>query len=214
VKSLIKNNKYLHSFAWIISIAFAIQPVHADQLVSAYELLFDEQEAGTDVYSVRFVVTDRYIRINEPDDDSGYVLYDDNDKKIYSVSHYDNSTLVILARDVFNYRAVSKQDKNDVFVDIQLVPGLLPKVTEILRKYQTVVAGQQVITLKNTPEEYQTTCFLYDQVFNDGMYYDKGLPIQEWHSNGRKRILTSYKKIDVSSELFERTEDYREYSLD
>ena len=234
------KDKYLRFFAILIVTICLAKTVYADEKVSAYELLYDEQETGTDVYAVRFTVTDRYIRIDDLSDNSGYILYDDKESKIYSVSHYDESVFVIPAykykkpdmqdkveevyqpltnapkisgKTVYNYRVNSVSDSKDVCVDIQLVPDLLPEVTKILRKYQKVVTGQQARSLKNTPEEYQTTCFIYNQVFNDGEYYEKGLPIQELHSNGKKRILTSYKKIDVSSKLFERSENYREYSL-
>ena len=233
--------KWLRFFAVSIVAICLVQTAHADEKVSAYELLYDEQETGTDVYAVRFTVTDRYIRIDDLSDDSGYILYDDKEKKIYSVSHYDESVFVIPAykykkpdmrgkvkelyepltnapkisgKTVYNYRVNSVSDSKDVCVDIQLVPDLLPDVTKIMQKYQKVVTGQQAKSLKSTPEEYQTTCFIYNQVFNDGEYYAKGLPVLEWHSNGKKRILTSYKKKDVDSAIFDHSEAYREYSLD
>ena len=231
----------LRFFVALILATCVVRAAYADEKVSAYELLYDEQEIGTDVYAVRFTVTDRYIRIDDLSDDSGYILYDDKENKIYSVSHFDESVFVIPAykykkpdmqdkveevyqpltnapkisgKTVYNYRVNSVSDSKDVCVDIQLVPDLLPEVTKILQKYQKVVTGQQAKSLKSTPEEYQTTCFIYNQVFNDGEYYAKGMPIQEWHSNGKKRILISYKKKDVNSEIFDHSEDYREYSLD
>lgn len=234
-----KNINY--SFVCLIIAFGMIAPVIAEEKVPAYELLYNEQETGTDVYAVRFIITGRYLRIDDQSDDSGYILFDKDKTTIYSVSHFDQSTLVIPEYDykkpdmetkvemmyeplttapkisgktVYTYRVNSKAGAEDVCVDIQLVPGLLPEVTQTLRAYQKVVTGQQAKTLKNTPEEFKTTCFLYDQIFNDGEYYEKGLPIQEWHSNGKKRILTSYKKIDVSPTMFDRAEDYREYSLD
>jgi len=233
--------KWLPVFAVLIIAICPVKTTHAAEKVSAYEILYHEQETGTDVYPVRFIVTNRFIRIDDLSDNSGYILYDDKEHKIYSVSHFDKAVLVIPAykyekpamqdkvekvyepfldapkisgKAVYNYRVNSSSDSKDVCVDIQLVPGLLPEVTKILRQYQKVVVGQQAKTLKNTPEEYQTTCFIYNQIFNDGEYYLKGMPIQEWHSNGKKRVLTSYKKKDVDAKLFEHAEEYREYSLD
>ncbi len=236
-----QKSRRLHFFAVFIIVICLAKTTHAAEKISAYELLYNEQETGTDIYPVRFTVTNRFIRIDDLSDDSGYILYDDSENKIYSVSHFDKAVLVIPAykyekpdmqskinkvyepflnapkisdKAVYNYRVNSAADPEDVCVDIQLVPDLLPGVTKILREYQKVIAGQQARSLKNTLEEYQTTCFIYNQVFNDGEYYLKGMPVQEWHSNGKKRILTSYKKKDISSKLFERSEDYREYSLD
>lgn len=216
------------------------QLTYADEKVSAVELVYSEQEEGTDIYPVRYIVTDNYIRIDDLSDDSGYILFDKKAMTIYSISHFDQSTLVIpeyqynkpdmktkvdllyeplttapkiSGKTVYSYRVNSKSTVNDVCLDIQLVPGLLPDVAKTLHAYQKVVTGQQAKTLKNTPEEYQTTCFLYDQIFNDGEYYEKGLPIQEWHSNGKKRILTSYKKVEINPVIFDRSEEYKEYSL-
>jgi hypothetical protein len=232
-------NKYL--FAIISSIISLVQPVSANDKISAYELLYDEQETGTDVYTTRFLVTNRYIRIDDLSDDSGYIIYDDKVNTIYSVSHFDQSVLLIpeynyekpdmqakvieqyealtdapkiSGKTVYSFRANSVSGSKEICVDMQLVPGLLPEVAEIMRNYQKIVAGQQSKILKNTPEEYRTTCFMYNQVFNDGEYYSKGLPIQEWHSNGRKKVLTSYRERSIEPDVFKRNENYREYSLD
>jgi len=206
----------------------------------AYELIYDEQEPGTDVYKVKFVVSDKYIRIDDIDDgeSSGYIIYDHNKRIIYSVSHFDKSILVIpyyefkkpdmkdkvkvnykalidapkvSGKTVYNYIAYAGSEK---CMDIQLVSGLLPHVAKILKAYQANIAGQQAKVLKTTPAEYQTACFLYDQVYNNGEYYEKGLPIQEWHSNGKRRVLISYKEIKVDSKIYNLPGDYKEYSLD
>lgn len=235
------KNIILYSFIYLIIATGLTQHVFADEKIPAYELLYDEHEPGTDTYIVRFTVTDRYIRIDDLNDDSGFILYDDVKKTVYSVSHFDKSILVIPAfkyekpelknkieeayeafvdapqvsgKTVYNYRVSSITDSSGVCIDIQLVPGLLPDVTKILNSYRKIVVGQQAKTLTNTPEEYQTTCFLYDQIFNDGKYYEKGLPIQERYSNGKTRILTSYKQVEVNLKMFETVEGYREYSLE
>ena len=207
----------------------------------AYELLYDEQEPGTDIYRNRYLVTDNYLRIDEPGEDNGYILFDNSKHTVYSVSHGDQSILVIKAgdytrpelddsitieysllpeaptisgRQVYNYRVVASEAEKDVCMDIQLVKGLLPEVAAILNAYQKVVASQQARVLKNTPEEYRTSCFLYDQIYNDGRYYEKGLPVQEWHSNGRKKLLFSYKTIDIDPARFAVPESYRQYSIE
>lgn len=210
-------------------------------VTTAYELYYDEQEPGTGIYRTRYLLTENYLRIDEPGEDSGYILFDNSKSTIYSVTHYDRSILVIRAdayrqpdlrdrisvnyrvlpeapkissRPVYNYRVVTGENKTETCVDIQLVEGLLPDVTRMLRAYQKVVASQQAKLVDNTPREFQTTCFLYDQVFNEGLYYDKGLPIQEWHSNHKTKMLSGYKTIEVDSGLFVVPDDYKQYSVD
>lgn len=213
----------------------------AEASIDAYELIYDEQEIGTDPYQVKFTVTNRYLRIDQLGDLSGYVIFDDKKKVIYSVAHHDESVLVIPkygyqkpdltkavdiayaiipdapkieSKATYRYRVTASDKSKKKCMDIILAEGLLPEVTGIFASYQKILAGQQSRLLEATPKEYQSSCFLSDQVFNEGDYYRKGLPIQEWHSNGKTRLLTSYKKVKVDSRIFKSEEAYKKYSLD
>lgn len=237
------KQKFIYIYSCLFSFVVILPRVVAADATIAYELHYDEQEPGTGIYRNRYLLTDNYLRIDEPGEDSGYILFDNSKSIIYSVTHYDRSILVIKAdaykqpemrdrisinysllpeapqiasRPVYNYRVVSAENETEkeTCMDIQLVEGLLPDVTRMLRAYQKVVASQQAKLLNNTPEEFQTTCFLYDQVFNEGLYYDKGLPVQEWHSNHKKKLLSGYKTIEVDPNLFVVPGDYRQYSVD
>ncbi len=218
------------------------------QLIPATKLSYLEREPGVDDYRVTMVVSDRYIRVDEVDESSGYIVYDDKDKIIYSVSHTDRSVLVIKSQNfsnkglpvklfveylplvkapkvadksMFNYRVFVKQ--NDVAstkkkevncMEIQLAEDLFPKVRTLLQNYQKVISGQQVKMVDNIVNEIQTPCFYVDQVYNEGDYYKKGLPIQEWHSNDKFKALTSYKRIEVDMSIFTIPESYRQFSMD
>jgi len=98
-------------------------------------------------------------------------------------------------------------------MDIQLVPGLLPEVTKSLQSFQKIISAQQVLNLEQTPEEFKTPCYLVDQVYNKGDYYRKGLPIQEWHSNEKRRQLMNFEDIEVDVSIFKIPQEYRQYSL-
>lgn len=206
-----------------------------------YQLLYLEREPGVDDYEVTLLVSDRYIRLDEVAESSGFIIYDDKDKVIYSVSHHDQSVLVIKehdfsekdspvkyeveylqladspkvsGKDIFNYRIYTgKGDNEETCAELQLVEDLLPDVRVLLRNYQKVVSGQQVKMTDNEVNEMQTACYFVDQVYNTGAYYEKGLPIQEWHSNERSRILTSYKEISVNKDKFVIPEKYRQFSV-
>ena len=99
-------------------------------------------------------------------------------------------------------------------MNILLAEGLLPEVGSIFSSYQKILTGQQSRLIDATPKEYQSSCFLSDQVFNEGDYYHKGLPVQEWHSNGKTRSLVSYRKVKVDELMFKPEEAYKNYSLD
>ena len=210
-----------------------------------YQLSYIEREPGTDEYEVTMLVSDRYIRIDEVGEESGYIIYDDKLKVIYSVAHQDQSILVIKqhefsekdspvkakveylpladapsvsGKSIFNYRVfintgAAVVDGEETCTEIQLVEDLLPDVRKILRNYQMVVSGQQVKMVDNKITEMQTACFYVDQIYNSGAYYEKGLPIQEWHSNERSKMLTTYNKISVDADKFKIPENYRKFSV-
>lgn len=209
-----------------------------------YELFYREAENGIEPYVSRMSVTSRYLRIDDMSEQpaSGFMLFDAMTRTIYSVSHQDQSILVmkhfdydapalsnklvhedramadapkIAGRQVFNYR-VSLQDDaiTELCTSVQYVPGLLPQVGEILHAWQQVVSGNQVKILDRTPEEYRTPCMLSDQVYNRGEYYAKGIAIQEWHSNGKQRVLQDFGKKQFDDSLFALPENYERFTLD
>jgi len=215
-----------------------------DAKFSATRLVYREVEEGIEAYDNQYLFTDRYLRISEPDDASGYILFDAGDSKIYSVSHFDKSILVvpeyplkkipreyrddirfdrlqdaplIEGRPVFSYRAGASPGgggDTQLCTDIQLVPDLLPAVTAMLRRYMQVMSSQQRMNLHRTPPELRTPCFLQDQVFNTGEYYLKGLPVREWHSNGKQRWLLDFGPVEVDASLFTLPPDYRRFSIE
>lgn len=217
----------------------------AENKLQVYKLTYIEREPGTDNYEVTMLVSDRYIRIDETDENSGFIVYDDKEKTIYSVTHQDKSILVIKnykfsdetspvkasveymqladappvsGKHIYEYRVFVNTgagvvDKEQTCTEIQLVEGLLPKVRSILKNYQMVISGQQVKMSDNKITEMQGSCFYADQIYNSGAYYDKGLPIQEWHSNEHSKMLTGYKKVFVNPDVFKIPKDYRQFSI-
>ena len=224
--------------------AEAAQSKAADEASSTevYQLSYIEREPGVDDYEVNMLVSDRYIRVDEVGEESGFIIYDDKQKKIFSVSHFDKSVLVInehvfsekdspvkheveyleladapsvSGRKIYNYRVFTEgNDNEETCAELQIVEGLLPGVSRVLRNYQKVVSGQQVKMTNNIVDDMQTPCFYVDQIYNTGAYYEKGLPIQEWHSNERSKILTTYKKVKVDPGKFSYPDEYRKFSVD
>jgi len=213
----------------------------AADVQEVYKLSYIEREPGVDEYEVTMLVSDRYIRLDETDEDSGYIIFDDKEKNIYSLSHHDHSVLVIKehaftekdspakaeveylqladapmvsGKTIYNYRVfIGQGNDEETCAELQIVEGLLPEVGKLLQNYQKVVSGQQVKMTDNKINEMQTACFFVDQIYNTGAYYEKGLPIQEWHSNERSKILTSYKKVTVDVDKFKIPEGYKKFSI-
>ena len=212
--------------------------------VDGYELYYSEREPGVEGYITRMSITGRYLRIDDmsEQESSGFMLFDLQSRQIFSVSHLDKSILVmqdfdyvipkisdklvhsdaplgdaplVAGRQVHSYRVELKSENiEELCTSVQYVPGLLPEVGKVLHAWQQVVSGNQVKILDRTPQEYRTPCMLSDQVYNRGDYYSKGLVIQEWHSNGRQRLLQDYKKRTFDETLFHLPESYERFTLD
>lgn len=211
------------------------------RMLDVYKLSYQEREPGIDAYEVTMLVSERFLRIDESGENTGYIIYDDKIKTIFSVSHFDKKILVIKeqplditqlnikptveylqlsdaptvsGKTLFNYRVFSGEgSEEETCTELQVAEGLLPEVAALLKKYQRVISGQQVKMLDNTIKEMQTPCYLIDQIYNEGLYYDKGLPIQEWHSNEKSKLLTGYKKVKVKATVFDLPADYSEFSI-
>lgn len=241
------KNLLLLTFLFAFSSAISAQTKKDTEQV--YKLSYLEREPGADEYEVSMLVSARYIRVDEEGDNSGFIVYDDKDKIIYSVSHDDQSVLVIKqhvfsmadlpvkpiieylqladapmvsGKNVFNYRVYINKNNSEAKIDdeseetcleVQLVENLLPEVRDILQNYQKVISGQQVKMADNKVTELQTACYYIDQVYDTGAYFEKGLPIQEWHSNEHSKILTGYSKVSVDSDKFKIPQDYRQFSI-
>ncbi len=212
-----------------------------EKLLDGYQLLYVEREPGVDDYNVTLLISDRYIRVDDGGDKSGFIVYDDKEKIIYSVSHTNQSVLVInqhpfsaadspvkaeveymqladaptvSGKEIYNYRVHVADEAEDTCLEVQLVENILPDARVLLQNYQTVIAGQQVLLTDNKLSEMQTGCYFLDQIYNTGAYYEKGLPIQEWHSNERSKILTSYDRVHVETDKFIIPEKYKTFSVD
>ena len=58
-------------------------------------LSYEEQEAGTDLYPVRVLVSPGFLRLDDGYAESDFVLLDRHEKTIFSVSHEGHSIMVI-----------------------------------------------------------------------------------------------------------------------
>jgi hypothetical protein len=215
---------------------------NAKNLIQVYRLQYLEREPGVDDYQVTILVSDNKIRVDETGEGSGYIIYDDERQVIYSVSNHDDSILVINeykfssksspaitkvdyehmqdaplvdGKKIFNYRIYTTEGNvEETCMDVHLVENLLPEVRVLLKNYQNIISGQQVKMTDNEITQVQTACYFADQIYNTGSYYDKGLPIQEWHSNERFKVLQSFNRITVKPEIFNVPENYHRFSID
>lgn len=204
---------------------------------TATVFFYEEQEIGVAPGIVRYVVTDQYLRIDNGHADDDFILFDIKEKTIFNVNRIDRTILMIKkhawdtpefkfkknitrkklddapkieGKSIIDY-AVDADDK--LCARYQLLPDVFKKERDVFLEYQYVLSGQQVKMLSNTPEEYQTPCFMLDQIYNDGQYLSIGLPVQEWHERGYIKLLKDYGQKEINETIFILPKDFEKYSI-
>lgn len=196
-------------------------------------LVFSESEPGGASYPVRMLVTEKFLRIEDGDGKSGYILFDRAARTIYSVNNEARSTLVLQARPVtlarpkkFDNRAERSPEKLpdvggrtvvhyrlstngehcfDVFAAEEFLPGPLAA----LREYHEALAFEQAAMQASMPAGLQSACDLADYVFLPTRHLAHGFPVRQISRGGVTRQLTDFKTgVPVEPKLFELPADY------
>lgn len=215
---------------------FVFTPLTAfSSSLTSLVLFYDETEEGTGTQSMRYLINDHFLRIDEGNINSDYILYDRAKKTVYSVNHGDQTILKITSKvwhspdydfavsieeralldapkvfgkQVFNYQVKAK---DEVCTNVLMVKGIHAKEMDVLQEYQVVMSGQQAASLNNTPVEMHTPCYLVDQVFHKAEYLKLGLPIQISYSRGYAKLLKNIEVKDIREELFLLPDGYKEF---
>lgn len=225
-----KNNIFI-----LLSSLFLVNTAFAKDITSRV-FYYDEVEQGAGTQTMRYIVNKNYIRIDNGDDNADFILFDVKQKMIHSINHEDRTILKIENRQWespkfdFNVSSQLKKMQNvpkisdkQVFsylvkaddiicTQVSIIKGMFAEDMQVLYQYQQVLSGQQVATLKNTPKELHTPCFLIDQVYHSGDYYKQGLPVHISYSRGYEKFLKDYKEGDFNTQLFVKPKGYSEYT--
>jgi len=206
-----------------------------DPQASSALLTFSESEPGGEPYPVRMLVTDKFLRIEDGDGQSGYVLFDRAARTIYSISHEARTTLVLRAekvklaapekfehrvdrdpasfpavdgRTVTHYRLITNGEH---CFDVYAAAGLLPQSVAALREYHETLAGEQAMMQATVPAGMQSACELADYVFLPARYLEHGFPVRQVSRAGVTRQLVDFKTaVPVEPKLFELPKDYKQ----
>lgn len=220
----------------LLSFAFLIGEVNGAE-INNLALYYDELEEGVDAQHMRYLINEQFLRIDDGSEQADFILFDVREDIIYSVNHDDQTILKIVykkwQKPEFKFiqsseiqpvpsapRIRNKQIYNyqykagtEVCTQVFLIKETWPEQMKVLHRYQQVLSGQQVATLKNTPVEFHTPCFLIDQVYHTGDYYQLGLPVQITYSRGYVKLLRDFKEIKLDKKLFELPKKYEIYEI-
>ncbi len=197
-------------------------------------LWYLEQEAGIQPYKVRYLVTEGFMRTDEGGGEGGFALFDRSTRQVYSVVSEDRTILRIDGQgqlpeiprrlDLRIKQHVDAEmprvaDKVPVTVELMaggelcysavVVPGFPGPARAAFQEFIRSLAVQQMRTLANTREEYQTPCFLSRYLYAADFHVQQGIPLVEWDDQGKRRELIDYRiGVELDEHLFELPDGY------
>jgi hypothetical protein len=206
---------------------------------NATMVLYQVLEPGFEPYSSRLIVTPRYLRMDDGDAASSFVLFDRKRNVIHSVTHNDRTVLEIPLQAVtvesplplhMEHKVVTTDEplpaiagkrprqlhlsvNGEQCYDLVAVEGLLDDVVAALRAFRTVLAGENARILTEVPADMQNPCDLALNTYAPDWQLRFGLPIQEGDPQGKGQLLLDYSTdYPADAALFTLPKGYQRYS--
>jgi hypothetical protein len=212
----------------------ALPAVGAQKL--AVLLLYRIESPGEEAYFNRLLSTPAFLRLDKGAQDRGYILYDRQQRVIYSVDHEERSILVIdpppltqelkaqapaielqvvETADVPKVKNIKPQQwrlsaAGQTCRDAFVLPGLMSGAVAAYGEYLQVLARQQALALASIPVELQDDCDNAVHIHAATALMEKGLILKSWDSGGHQQELIDFRsEFSVSIGDFELPENYR-----
>ena len=196
------------------------------------EVTYMDQEATGGGYVTRYLVTDRFLRMDYGRDREDFVVYDRREKRVYNVVHDRRQVLVFepaplqleppsdwkIKEDILDDR--NAQKRFDLTVNgvvcsrITASERFLPEVAQALMEFQDAMAATHAATYLATPPEQRDACDLARLVLEPRRWFKYGLALDELRNDGFSRRLLNYQAdITVRPKVFEVPADYRQMTV-
>ena len=195
------------------------------------EVTYMDQEMSGG-YVTRYLVTDRFLRMDFGRDREDFVLYDRREKRVYNINHDRHEVLVIepgpvnvsppkewrVKEDILDDR--NTQKRVDLIVNgtvcsrITASERFLPEVTKALMEFQEVMTATQAATYLATPPEQSDPCELARLILEQRRWFKYGLILDEVRENGFSRRLLNYQAdIAIRPKAFEVPAAYHQVNI-
>jgi len=210
------------------------KPANAGFLIMFSEMRPHEPEA-----SVRMMITDQFLRIDEGPNSEDFILFDRRSKSIFNVVQEDKSILTIkpVEKDIeppFPLRWIIEsqtsqalmrsQNNNDATAthylyylneepcyNLVTINNQLVETLDAMREYNQVL-GNELKSNYHHMEGQQ--CHEAINIFDPNIRLQYGFPLREWSVYGYQRFLVDFKKdIIFPASLFELPKNYQNISL-
>lgn len=201
---------------------------------------FVEFEKYVEPYPTRLIVTDKFMRFDDGEGSTSFILFKRDSDTIYSVNDTDRTVMSMGLRkiDLEPPMKLELEEHNlgtledapsiqgmeplhfqftangDICYDVVAVKGLMPDVVDALQAFTAVLANDSKVTFNNIPADLHNACDMSMSTFAAGRHFKHGFPIQEWSANGAGRSLVDYdENYTPDPALFELPEEYQHFSI-
>ena len=228
------NLKYLILMFGVV-LAGCSKPQTGDVL-----LHFMEQEKDVEPYPTRMIITKQYLRIDDGENASEFILFDRVNRVVYSVNDERRSVMSIhpkqvdlkppmeLKHSVKEMPVMKDAPKIDgetarhfqlytndkLCYDVIAVKNLLPDVVNAFSEFHSLMATDSALTFNNIPADMHDACDMSMSTFTPTRFLDFGFPIQEWGGREYMRVLIDYdQNYQADAKLFSLPAEYKRYTV-
>lgn len=186
------------------------------------EVTYMDQEADAGGYVTRYLVTDRFLRMDYGRDREDFVLLDRREKRIYNVNHarfeiliFDWAPLTIdkpkewdTDDDVLSDKGAEKRlnllVNGKICTKIRASERFLPEVAQALAEFGEAMAATHAAAYAATPVEQREPCDLARLILEPRRWYKYGLTLDEVHYSGfSRRLLNHQSAVAIRPKVFE-----------
>lgn len=212
----------------------------ADEGSQNLMLMFGDQEPEVDPYQTRLIITPDFMRFDDGEGATDFLLFDRSKKAIYSVVQSNKSVTVITSdpREVKSPIELKLSNKTiddmkdapsmegvkpvhhvylsgeQVCFEVLSVPGFLPAYNRAMMEFNSVLANDAKLTLNSMPADMHNGCSLAKSVFAPNRHLQKGFPIQLWGPDGTQSVLLDFKRdYEADKTLFEIPASYSQLNI-
>ena len=189
---------------------------HASDMIA---LRYVDQDPGAAPYLTRILVTPDYLRMDDGQDGSDFILLDRRRKKVINVLRGSNMAMVFTPGKFpakpadWTSRLETRQKGHGTQHFSLSVKGVVcsegvaarqaaPDAARAMSELKSVLAATQYRVWEESPRELQYDCDLANQVWDSGATLTLGLPLEEREFSGRSRQFESETRQPIRPELF------------
>ncbi|MDH5446543.1 MAG: hypothetical protein OEY52_13405 [Gammaproteobacteria bacterium] len=212
----------------------------ASKLSEPLMLVFGDKEEEVEPYQTRIIITPEFMRFDDGEGATDFVLLNRIEKKIYSVVQSNKTVTIIQSEDQdvkspFDLKLSSKKidDMQDapsmegikpqhhvymsgdqICFEVVTVPGFLPEYVQAMSEFNQILANDGKLTLNNMPADMQNGCSLAKTVFEPNRHLKDGFPVQLWGPDGTQSVLLDFKRnFEADKTLFEIPSSYESLNI-